>query len=163
MNATPKGKIGRLPKGLQEQVNRQLENGEPGAAVAAWLNGLPEVQAVMAAQFNGQPVAAHNVSQWRRHGHRNWLWQREAMAMAAESGRLQVPGTPPLTDQMAKWVGVHYLMAVRKLTEMQREGKPDLKLLRQFCRDVVALRRGELGEARLKLELERREQRKNKS
>ena len=28
MNAAPKGKIGRLPKLIQEQVNRRLEHGE---------------------------------------------------------------------------------------------------------------------------------------
>ena len=28
MNEAPKGKIGRLPKAIQDQVNRRLENGE---------------------------------------------------------------------------------------------------------------------------------------
>jgi len=28
MNEAPKGKIGRLPMAVQEQVNRRLENGE---------------------------------------------------------------------------------------------------------------------------------------
>jgi len=163
MNLTHNGKIGRLSKTVQEELNRRMDHGEKGSVLAAWLNSLPEAQAVLATEFKGQPISPQNLSQWRKHGYKKWLWRQEAQAMAAESGRLQAPGDPPLTDQMAGWVGVHYLMAVRKLTEMEREGKPDLKLLRQFCRDVVALRRGELGEARLKLELERREQRKNKS
>jgi hypothetical protein len=157
MNLTYRGKIGRLGTALREEVNRRLVNGETACRMAIWLNSLPEVQAVLAADFGGRPISEMNLSKWRKHGYKKWLWRQEAQAMAAESGRLQAPGAPPLTDQMAGWVGVHYLMAVRKLTEMEREGKPDLRVLRGFCRDVVALRRGELGEARLKLERERRE------
>ena len=46
MNEAPKGKIGRLPKAIQEQVNRRLENGEKARTLVAWLNSLPEVPAV---------------------------------------------------------------------------------------------------------------------
>jgi hypothetical protein len=33
--------------------------------------------------------------------------------------------------------------------------QPNLKLLRTFCRDIIALRRGDQGSARLKLAQER--------
>jgi hypothetical protein len=29
---TPRGKIGRLPKGIQDEVNRRMENGARGAS-----------------------------------------------------------------------------------------------------------------------------------
>jgi hypothetical protein len=64
MNAAPKGKIGRLPKAIQEQVNRRLDNGEKGWPLVAWLNSLPEVSAVMAAEFAGQPIREQNLSRW---------------------------------------------------------------------------------------------------
>ena len=54
MNEAHRGKIGHLPKALQEDVNRRLEKGEHGRTVVAWLNALPEVQAVLAAEFAGQ-------------------------------------------------------------------------------------------------------------
>ena len=54
---TPRGKIGRLPKGIQEEVNRRLEHGARGAELAAWLNGLSAVRAVLVAQFDGAPVS----------------------------------------------------------------------------------------------------------
>jgi hypothetical protein len=152
MNATPKGKIGRLPKVLQEQVNRRMEDGEPGAAVAAWLNGLAEVQAIMKAQFHGQPVAAHNVSQWRRHGFQKWLQRREAQAVAGEIAELRGVEAAALMEQMAEWVSVRYLMTVRELVAREADGEGRLKVLREFCRDVVALRRGEHASGRLKLE-----------
>ena len=51
MNLTHNGKIGRLPKAVQEQLNRRLANGEKGGPLVAWLNSLPEAQAVLAARI----------------------------------------------------------------------------------------------------------------
>src|ERR1039458_3165237 len=100
MNLTHNGKIGRLPKAVQEQLNHRLENGEKGGSLAAWLNSLPEVQAVLAREFDGQPVREQNLSEWRKRGYKKWLWRQEALEMAremaAETGELQSAGTPPL-------------------------------------------------------------------
>ena len=57
---TRRGKIARLPQSIREQVNRRLENGVEGKQIVEWLNGLPKVKAVMAAQFDGQPVNNSN-------------------------------------------------------------------------------------------------------
>jgi hypothetical protein len=161
MNLTHNGKIGRLPRAVQEQLNRRIQNGEKGRRMAAWLNSMPEVQAVLAAEFEGKPIREQNLSEWRKHGYKKWLWRQEAQQMAremaAETGEFQADGAPPLTDQMAGWVIVRYLMAIRKLVEKKSGGEPDLKLLREFCHDVVAVRRGDHCAARLKMEQERLE------
>ena len=179
MNTTPKGKIGRLPKTIQDQVNHRLDNGEKGSLLVAWLNSLPEVQAVLAAEFTSKPIREQNLSEWRKHGHKNWSWHREAAALAQEMAstlhcqaevRPQPPAlrslgeggstlNQPLTDQAAAWVTVRYLLAVRKLIENQTGGAPDLKVLREFSRDLVALRRGDQSAARLKLKQERQDRR----
>ena len=52
---TRKGKIARLPQAIREQINRRLQNGEEGKQIAEWLNTLPEVIAVLSAEFDGQP------------------------------------------------------------------------------------------------------------
>lgn len=154
MNTTPKGKIGRLPMPLREQVNRRLENGEKGLSLVAWLNSRPEVQAVLAAEFNGQPISPQNLSLWRRHGFKDWLRYRQAQAMATELGELPVAPDSPVGEQMAAWASVRYLMTVRELVE-NNEGQSHLKVLREFLRDVIALRRGDHRTARLKLDQER--------
>jgi hypothetical protein len=176
----------------------------------AWLNSLPEVQALLAAEFAGKPIREQNLSEWRKHGYKSWLWRRQALEMAQELASTSncQPGVrpppvisaqqsmnpvcphsalstphpaikefrtphsaihigmvppsitttaPPLTDQMAGWVTVRYLLAIRKLVDKNAGGEPDLKTLRQFLHDVVAVRRGDLGAARLKLEQERLE------
>ena len=84
MNETPKGKIGRLPKAVQEQVNRLMEAGEKARTLVAWLNTLPEVQAVLAAEFAGQPIREQNLSQWRQRGYQQWLGRQQALKMAQE-------------------------------------------------------------------------------
>src|SRR4051812_39971876 len=50
------GKIARLPEDLRQELNERLCDGEAGTSLVAWLNGLPEVQAVMAAEFGGVPI-----------------------------------------------------------------------------------------------------------
>jgi len=82
MNLNLKGKIGRLPEALREEVNRaSLRNGETGRRVASWLNALPEVQGLLAAEFSGKPVREQNLSEWRRGGHQRWLRLQEAQTM----------------------------------------------------------------------------------
>jgi hypothetical protein len=168
MNPTPKGKIGRLPKAVREELNRRLQNGEKGRVLVAWLNSLPAVQAVLAAEFDdGKPLREQNLSEWRKHGYQHWLWRQEAREMmqdlAAETGELSPADAPPLADQMAGWVTVRYLMAMRKLVENSAGGEPDLKTLREFLHDVVAVRRGDHSGARLKIEQERLEREREKT
>lgn len=156
MNTTPKGKIGRLPKALREHVNRRMENGQKEISIAAWLNGLPEVQTMLAAEFKSKPISQQNLSLWRKHGYKSWSMRREAQDMAAEIGDLPCPADLPVTDHVATWASVHYLMTVRELVE-NNEGQSHLKVLRELLRDVIALRRSEQSNTRLSMQLKRLE------
>jgi hypothetical protein len=60
------GKIARLPLAVRQELNKRLQNGEQGKLLVEWLNSQPEVQAILAAQFNGQPIVAPNLSAWRK-------------------------------------------------------------------------------------------------
>jgi len=149
---THRGKIGRLPAELREQVNRRLENGEEGKSILLWLNALPEVKAVLTAEFQATPVSPANLTQWRKLGYKDWLRRREAMAMAAEIGELPVAGNSPVVDQIATWGSVRYLMAVREVVQQRAEGQSHLHTIREFTRDAIALRRLEHRTARLQLD-----------
>src|SRR6266496_5958378 len=59
------GKIGRLPSDIREQLNRRLQDGEIGRDLVVWLNSVPEVQAVLKAEFGDRPVNEPNLSDWR--------------------------------------------------------------------------------------------------
>ncbi|MGA3267891.1 MAG: hypothetical protein ABSE16_13835 [Verrucomicrobiota bacterium] len=56
------GKIARLPGVIRDELNRRLQDGEPGKNLVQWLNGLPKVKKLLADQFAGRPIARQNLS-----------------------------------------------------------------------------------------------------
>ena len=155
MTSTHRGKIGRLPPDLRDQLNRRMESGERGATLAAWLNNLPEVQAMLRAEYEGKPINEPNLTGWRKHGFKDWLRLRQAQRMAAEIGELPAAANSPLTDQLAAWGSVRYLMAVRDLVQNHADGSSHFNTMREFHRDIIALRRADHRSARLQFEKER--------
>src|SRR5882757_1554454 len=100
---TRHGKIARLPLELREQLNQRLRNGECGRHLVAWLNELPEVQAVLAAHFGGRAINEPNLTAWRQNGYREWLMECEARALAERLGRqatLETVGNPAQMTEM---------------------------------------------------------------
>jgi len=159
MNNTRTGKIARLPKSLRAQLNRRLEDGEPAQPLLAWLNGLPKVQSLLAAEFGGKPITEQNLSEWRTGGYRDWLMQQEALEvaqrLAEDAGELQPEGRPPLTDTLALWLAARYAVAAQAL--VAHEGPESWRQLRKLCADLVELRRSDHRAERLRLERARLE------
>lgn len=141
------GKIAQLPYEVREELNGRLLDGMTGVEVLQWLNELPEVRAVMARSFEGRPVNAQNLSDWREGGYRDWLrgvearrWlgtveeeegldgvDRVAVALTAELGRslyeLAQVEMEPLERQRA-------LLSVARAIAQLRRGEPELERLR---------------------------------
>src|SRR6266404_7582993 len=79
MNTTSHiGKIARLPHNLREQLNLKLHDGLPAKSILPWLNSLPEVKAILAADFDHRPISKQNLSEWKQGGFRDWLLQYHA-------------------------------------------------------------------------------------
>jgi hypothetical protein len=98
---THNGKIARLPRNIRDELNHRLENGETGGRIVAWLNALPAVQAVLAAEFGGGHANEQNLSNWRKGGYQDWLKQQErrnhvrelaanAEELAADAGGVEI-------------------------------------------------------------------------
>lgn len=159
MNTTRNGRIARLPRPVRQELNRRLHEGEEGKKLVAWLNALPEVQAIVAAEFGGKPVREQSLSEWRKGGYRDWLAQQEALAVAERLGEdaaeWQAEGRPPLTATLALWVAARYAVATRRVAET--EGAAGWRLLREMCNDLVELRRGDHSAERLRMEREQME------
>jgi len=79
---TRNGKIAHLPNDLREQLNLRLLEGEIARDLAAWLNALPQVQSILAAQFNGSPISEVNLTHWRQGGYLQWITERECFDSA---------------------------------------------------------------------------------
>lgn len=159
MNISRRGKIARLPEEIRRQLNQRLRNGEAGAKLVPWLNSLPEVQTIITDEFEGKPVREQNLSQWRQGGYAAWLEQQEALEMAAPVAAdlqdLAESAGGPVTDQMAIWLTARYLLATQNLDTAHASNELRWERLREFCSDLVALRRGDHYSERLKLDREK--------
>lgn len=70
---TRRGKIASLPASIREELCRRLHDGQRGPQLLPWLNGLPEVLAVLDEQFGEEPITANNLSDWRKGGYQDFL------------------------------------------------------------------------------------------
>jgi hypothetical protein len=157
MSATRNGKIAWLPRTVREQLNCRLRDGEEGKRLVAWLNSLPEVKAILAAEFGGKPIREQNLSEWKKRGYRDWVAHQEALELAEKLAQdvidWDAKSRAPLTDTLALWLASRFAMATRRVGEAK--GPEGWRLLRGLCADVVQLRRGDHSAQRLFLERER--------
>jgi hypothetical protein len=84
------GKFAGLPEAVREEVNRRLNEGQRGDLILPWLNGLPEVRAVLDARFGGRPLSNSNLCHWRRGGHQDWREERRTRAVAESLAELAI-------------------------------------------------------------------------
>jgi hypothetical protein len=70
---SPVGKIARLPYAIREQLNQRLLDNQPASEILPWLNGLPAVKKILAAQFKNVPLIRQNLDSWRQGGYQEWL------------------------------------------------------------------------------------------
>src|SRR6266496_5367085 len=78
-----KGKITSLPHPIQDQVNRRVEKDEDAKTLLAWLNALPEVQAVLQTDFEGLAITPQNLSEYKNRGFVDWQQRQQALEFAA--------------------------------------------------------------------------------
>jgi hypothetical protein len=96
---------------------------------------------------------------WRQGGYHEWLSQQEAMAevraVVGDANELDEAAPGSFSDRFALWLASRYALASRKLAREDAPEELDWKLLRQFCQDLVALRRSDQAAARVRLGQER--------
>ncbi len=77
--------------------------------------------------------------------------------MDADADELNQASKVRLTDLLTQRLAAYYVIAAKALSQSNAEGEIDLKLLRELCGDIVALRKGDHSAERLNLERERLE------
>jgi hypothetical protein len=165
MNVTRNGKIARLPRAVRLELNRRLADGEQGKKLVVWLNALPDVQAIVAAEFGGKAIREQNLSEWKQGGYRDWQAQQEALEiverLSEEAAQWDAEGRAPITETLAHWAAARYAVATRRVAEAgDVEG---WRLLRELCSDIVELRKGDHSAERLQIDRERLKLEKEKS
>jgi hypothetical protein len=157
---TRNGKIARLPYSIRDLLNQRLRNGEQGTKLIKWLNDLPKVQEVLAAEFDGRPISEQNLSEWKQGGFEDSLRHQETrewvQKLADESADLEEDAgdvsvadwlSAPLAVALGRWI--HELAAGAQNDTNQRKG------LLAVAREVAELRRSDHRAERLRIDRER--------
>ncbi len=124
-----------------------MDNGEDGAELLAWLNGLEDAQELVKEHFEGVGINKQNLSEWRQGGFREWQLREEMLG--------QVEGLRESGDELAGMLeGVSLagmlgrVLAVRYAGLLNTwNGEPDekmeaqLRVLRGMVKDVALLQR----------------------
>ena len=160
------GKIARLPKEVREELNRRLQDGEPGEQLLDWLNALPKVRKILAAQFGGRPITKQNLCEWRQGGYRDWERVEEdrlcverlterAASLTASADPDESDDGPPFSERLAAVLLVELARALEELKDERLPATERLQLVRQMHREVTQSRREDNRAAKLRIEQER--------
>ena len=165
---TRNGKIARLPRAIRDQLNQRLQDGETGETLLPWLNGLPAVQTTLASHFEGVEITKQNLSEWRTGGFAEWSARQDLLAdaqeLAADANEPTSATAGRLADHLATVLTARYASALASWNgEVTEEFRQQLKILKSMCQDVTALRRGDHSAARVKLEREQLEEKREKT
>jgi hypothetical protein len=160
-DSTHKGKIGRLPKPIRDELNHRLDEGELGGNILKWLNALPAVMVMLAVGFGGGQISAQNLSNWRMGGHQHWLKQQERRNLVRE----RTENAEELaTDTGGVELGNHLLAVLAaELAASTRDAlatitDPTERCVRQqeYLETLARVRRQDYLAGRLAIERERR-------
>jgi hypothetical protein len=157
---TRNGKIARLPYSLRDILNCRLHNGESGTKLVKWLNGLENVQEVLADEFGGRPISEQNLSEWKQGGFEDWLRHQEArewvQKLADESADLeQIAGDFSVADWISAPLAIALGRSIHEVAAGAQNDPEQRKALLAIAREVTELRRSDHSEQRLRLERER--------
>ncbi len=165
---TRKSKIARLPRGIRDELNRRLDNGESGVRLVKWLNELPEAREVLARDFQGHAITPQNLSEWKSGGYQDWLEEQSSglnvQEFMADAQELSEGGNGKLCEALFMMVVARFAVFMDDFFDRPAGGKKaekDLRAMSRVVRDVVNLRACETEIQRLELsrewlELERR-------
>ena len=152
-----KGKIARLPRPMRNELNRRLADNEDGGVLLNWLNAAPDVKYLLARDFAGEPISKQNLYEWRQGGFLEWQARQDLLEdirdFAADAEELDTAANGRLLDGMATAVAVRYATTLARWDGTDNEAiRGQLRILRSFSQDIIALRRSHQGSVRLKID-----------
>ena len=152
------GKIARLPQYLREQLNRRIEDGEPGRVLVKWLNSCDEAQETLAEHFDGRSITEQNLSEWKQGGFKDWQHHQETRALAreilAEAEELEEEvGEIPLTDRLSEMVALTLARLLREAVNGEKGPAQRMAIL-EIARELARLRKQDHQMQRLSREQE---------
>jgi hypothetical protein len=153
---THNGKIARLPREIRDELNLRLDNGGTETAILPWLNALPSVQSVLAAQFGSRLVSPQNLTNWRQGGYQDWLKQRAhqhlVRQVADDANKVAESGGPGITGHISTVLTAELLLTARAMQNEPASPAARFGQLREMLQTVSEVRREDYLAGRLALD-----------
>jgi hypothetical protein len=159
---TRNGKIARLPQKIRDLLNQRLDDGEPGGPLVEWLNALPPVQAVLAAEFRGSRINEQNLSKWRGGGYQDWQKQQQrrnlVRQLTEEAGELSADaGGVEFSHHWSTVLTAELAESARDLLATITDPAERCARQQEFLKTLERVRRQDYRAGRLAIERECRE------
>src|SRR5215467_12380305 len=149
-------KIACLPSAIRNELNRRLDNGERNPSIFKWINSLPEVQTILAAEFEGEPINRQNLNAWKKSGFRNWQLLQAALLLTLETpGDLDQGTIEKMGTNLIRTLQLRYAALAGTLPAQTDDPETDLRRLAGLCTNLSSLRRGDISAGRLDIERKR--------
>jgi hypothetical protein len=157
---TGNGKIANLPAEIRDELNRRLDDGEPGNDLVGWLNSKPAVLKVITERFDGSPISEQNLSEWRKRGHQQWL--ADCMIIDELGGLSEnadaIGETGISGEKLLLLLTAAYAMIIQNWEMIPKDELTyKMAVFRHLTNGVLAVRRGELQAIRIEIARERLE------
>lgn len=157
IDSTPnRGKIGSLPNRIREQLNHRLLNGEVDSQILPWLNALPEVEGRIRERFDGIPISAANLSNWRTGPFQRWQEERKEL----EAAQSLCEFSAKLADAagLNLSAGMKAIATGRIMARLQKMGDDtDLETLLDMVKAVSDLHAADVSQSKLALDKDKAE------
>ena len=150
-------KIARFSPQIREEVNRRLDRSEQHNRILEWLNSLPEVQALLKQEFDGEPVKRQNLQSWNKNGFRHWQLRQSALAFTEDSlpDDLDQATIEKMSAKLIRCLQIRYAAVAGSMPGPSGDPEVELRRLGDLCNNLTALRRGDLTAERLAIERQR--------
>lgn len=148
------GKIARLSRAIRDELNRRLDDNQPASEILPWLNELPGVKEILAAQFSGAPVNEQNLSTWRYTGYRHWQQTQERFALILLRSE-DAAAVSHAAQPQARGAAALAADRLFQLLSTDTDEKPSLPDLQKISSSAVALVKTEQHDARIQLAKDR--------
>jgi hypothetical protein len=157
---TGNGKIANLPAEIRDELNRRMDDGEPGNDLVDWLNSKPEVIEAMKMRFDGCPISEQNLSEWRKRGHQQWLADRMIIdELGGLSENADAIGETGISgEKLLLVLTAAYAMMIQNWEIIPKDELTyKMAVFRHLTNGVLAVRRCELQAIRIEIARERLE------
>ena len=156
MTLPRKGKIGRLPLSIREQLNLRIADGVETTPLLAWLNAQVETQEILRRDFASRPITPQNLSEWRQGGFQDWLRHQRTLDLARDLAEQadsldKIMGAERYSERLSTIMAAQLAQIATPLMAESSDLKQRWIHTRQILKELARLRHSDYLSAKVKL------------